>query len=146
MRWNIQLLSAGFLYLVMLPASAWGYGFNDYPGSRGYHPYPGSMGVDRHRRSIRLQKGMTAEGYYVRVHLDGVQPDDVKVYLRRNRLVLETAQGARYGHHRPDARGVSQMRMRFRRQLHLPYDADPGRMEMTTEDGVIEILIPRRGR
>ena len=146
MRWTIRLLTAGFLYLLMVPVSAWGYGFNDYPGSRAYYPYPGSMGVDRHRGSVRLQKGMGAEGYYVRAWLDGVQPDDVRVYLRRNRLVLETAQGTRYGHHRPGARGVSEMRMRFRRQLRLPYDADPGRMKVATENGVIEITIPRRGQ
>ena len=47
MRWNIRLLTAGFLYLLMLPVSAWGYGINDYPGSRAYYPYSGPMGVDR---------------------------------------------------------------------------------------------------
>ena len=89
---------------------------------------------------------MTADGYVVRAWLDGLNPDDVQVYLRRNRLVLEAAQGARYGHDRPDARGVSEMSMRFRRYLRLPYDADPGRMKVTAEKGIIEITIPRRGQ
>ena len=62
MRWNIRLLTAGFLYLWMVPVSAWGYGFNDYPGSRAYYPYPGASGVDRHRGSVRLQRGTNAEG------------------------------------------------------------------------------------
>ena len=89
---------------------------------------------------------MTEDGYYVRAYLGGLHPDDVQVYLRRNHLVLQAAQGDRRGLYKPDTHRVSQWKMRFRKQLRLPYDADTNRMTMTTENGIIEIYFPRRSQ
>lgn len=86
---------------------------------------------------------MTRDGYYVRAYTEGLAPEDIQVYLRRNRLVLQVAQSDRYGLRDPGARSSSQWQMRVRKQLRLPYDADVTGMTTSTDNGILEIFIPR---
>jgi HSP20 family molecular chaperone IbpA len=146
MRQRIHVTFISILFAAMLPVTAWGSGFADYPGDRSYHPYSGPAGGSHYSGSLRVEKGMTGDGYYVRAWLDGLRPEDVQVYLQRNRLVLQTTQGDRYGQHNLNARRGSHWQMSFRRQLRLPYDADATRMTTSTENGIIEIYIPRRSQ
>ena len=143
MRRNIHLLFASSLFAVLLPVTVWGYGFYDYHGDRNYLSYTGSAGGHRYPGSLRLRTGVTEDGYYLRAYLEGLRPEDVQVYLRRNRLVIQISQGEQYN---PDGRGVSQWQMRLRRQLRLPYDADWTRMTKSTKKGIMEIYIPRRNQ
>jgi len=133
MRQSTKLLFTSVLFAALLPVAVWGYGFYDYHGDRNNLPV-----------SLRLHTSMTEDGYYVRASIEGLRPEDVQVYVRRNRLVLQIAQGDQYGRYNPDARRVSQWQMRFRRQLRLPYDADWSRMTTSTKNGIMEIHIPRR--
>jgi len=146
MRASTRLLFVAFLFTALLPVIVWGYDFTDYHGDMGYFPYSGQEGGDRYRGTLRVQKGMTEDGYYVRVYLGGLSPDDVQIDLRRNRLVLQVAQGERYGLHNHNARGVTQWKMRYRKQLRLPYDADTNRITTTTANGILEIHFPRRSQ
>ena len=146
MQKRTQLLFVSVLFAALLPVTVWGYGIFDHNGDRRYLPYAGSEGGHHYSGSIRLQTGMTEEGYYVRANIQGLRPEDVQVYLQRNRLVLQIAQGDQYGTYNPDARRASQWQMRFRRQLRLPYDADGTRMTMSTMNGIMEIYIPRRSQ
>jgi len=144
MKQKPRLLMASILFATLLPVTVWGYG---YPGDRsGWsdRPYPDSLTGFHYAGHLRLQKGENEDGYYVRVYLDGLSPGDVQAYVRGNRLVLQVAQRERYQSHRPDAASVSQWQMQFRRQLRLPYDADWSGMTTSTNNGVMEIYIPRR--
>lgn len=146
MQHSTQWLFAGVLFAAMLPATVWSYGFYDYHGDRSHSPYAGSTGGNHYSGSLRLQRGMTEDGYYVRAYLEGITPEDVQVYVQRNRLVLRVAQGDRRGRHAADIRGSSQWRVNFTRKLRLPYDADYTRIRTTTENGIMEIYMPRRSR
>ncbi len=95
---------------------------------------------------LRIQTGMTGDGYYVRANIEGLRPGDIQVYLRRNRLVLQVEQSDRYGLRDPGARSTSQWQMRVRKQLRLPYDADVTGMTTSTDNGIMEIFIPRRSQ
>jgi len=142
MRLSRQLLFVSILFGALLPATVWGYGFAAYPDDRSYLPYS-SATVDHHYSgSLRLQTGMTEGGYYVHINLDGLRPEDIHVSLQRNNLVLQIAQGGQHGSYNPNVRGVSQWKMRYRRQLRLPYDADVTRMTTSTRKGTMEIYIP----
>ena len=72
-----HLLLISIFFSAILPLSAWGYGFSDYPGDRGYRPYAESAGGYHLRGSMRLQKRMTADGYYIRAHVQGLRPDGI---------------------------------------------------------------------
>ena len=144
MRQKIHSLLAGILFAALLPVTAWGFDYYDYPGGGGYGPYAGPEGGRYSSGSLRLEKGMTEDGYYVRAWLDGLNPEDIQVSVRRNRLVLEVDQSHRYAQENSSARRFSQWHMSTRRQLRLPYDADFAHITTSSKDGVLEILIPRR--
>jgi HSP20 family molecular chaperone IbpA len=146
MQQRTHLLLASILFAALLPVTAWGYGYPDYPDSRNYLPRAGSAGGSHYSGSVRLQKGMTADGYYVRVYLGGLRPEDVQVFPILNRLVLQVARGDRQGLYSPGGRGTSRWQMRYRKQLRLPYDADMKRITTSTQDGIMEIHIPKRSQ
>jgi HSP20 family molecular chaperone IbpA len=143
MQQNTRLLIASVLVAALLPVTVWGYGFPDAPGDWSNRPYARAEEGSYFSGSLRMQTAMTADGYYVRANIEGLAPEDVQVYLRGNRLVVEIAQGSQYGPYNPGARRTSQWQMRLRRQLRLPYDADWTRMTTSTRNGVMEIYIPR---
>jgi HSP20 family molecular chaperone IbpA len=140
---STRLLFATIVFMALLPVTAWGYGLSDYPGDRSYPPYAGPAGGHHFSGSLRLQTGITGDGYHLRAWLDVLHPEDVHVYLQHNHLVLQIDQGDQYGRHNHNARSVSQWQIRFRRQLQLPYDADWSRMVVTRKNGIMEIYIPR---
>lgn len=142
MKQSVHLLFASVLFGALLPVTVWGYGVTDYPGDRSYPPHAGSAGGHRYSGSLRLQTGMTDGGYYVRIHLDGLRPEDIHVSLQRNYLVVQTTQGDRYGSYDPNARRDLRWQMHFRKKLRLPYDADVTRMTTSTKDGIMEIFMP----
>lgn len=146
MQQNPHLLFVSVLFAVMLPVTVWGFGYFDSQNDRGYLPYTRSGAGNSHPHLLHLQTGRTVDGYYVRVYFEGLHPEDIQVYPRHNRLVLQIIQGDRYGLYKPEARRDSRWQMRFRKQLRLPYDADWARMATSTKNGILEIHIPRRSR
>ena len=143
MRENPHLLFVIIIFTALLPVTVWGYGFADYPGDRSYPTYAGPAGGYHYSGSLRLQTGMTGDGYYARALLDGLHPEDVHIFIQHNYLVLEIAQGGQHGLHNSNARGISQWQMHSHRQLQLPHDADWSRMVVTKKNGTMEIYIPR---
>ena len=142
MRKCTRLLFVSVIAGALLPVTVWGYGFAAYPDDRNHLPYAGSAGGNHYSGSLRLQTGMNEGGYYVRIRLDGLRPEDIHVSFQRNRLVLKIVQGGQYGPYNSNARRTSQWQMSFRRQLRIPYDADVTRMVTSTKDGIMEIYIP----
>ena len=142
MQQRTQLLFVSVLFAALLPVTVLGYGIFDYHVDRRYLPYAGSERGHHYSGSLRLQTGMTEDGYYVRANIQGLRPEDVQVYLRHNRLVLQITQGNQHGSYSPDVRRASQWQMRFRKQLRLPYDADVSRMTTSTKNGIMEIYMP----
>ncbi len=143
MQRTTHLLYSCALVAALLPVTAWGYGFYDYHADRSYRPSTGRAVGSHHSSRMNIQTGRSADGYYIRVYLDGIRPEDLQVTPRRNRLILEIAQGGRHG---PDidGRSASRWQMRMRKVLRLPPDADWTRLTTTTSNGIMEIHIPGR--
>ena len=142
MRKSIHLLFVSVLVGALLPVTVWGYGFAASPRDRNYLSHAESAGGHHYSGSLRLQTGITGDGYYVRIHLDGLRPEDIHISLQRNYLVVQIAQGGQYGTHNSTARSASQWQMSFRRQLRIPYDADVTRMTTSTKNGIMDIYMP----
>lgn len=142
MRKSIHLLFVSVLVGALLPVTVWGYGFTASPRDRNYLPHAESSGGHHYSGSLRLQTGITGDGYYVRIHLDGLRPEEIHVSLQRNYLVLKIAQGGQHGSYNSNARRALQWQMHFRRQLRIPYDADVTRMTTSMKNGIMEIYIP----
>ena len=144
MQQSTHWLIASVFFAALLPVTVWGYGFYEAPGDRNYSPTTGAESGYHASGSLRLQKGMNEDGYYVRVYSEGLRPEDIQVYIRHNRLVLQVEQDKQYGLRHPNARYTSQWQLHFSKQLRLPYDADWTRMTTSTKDGIMEIQLPRR--
>lgn len=144
MQPGIRLFITCVLVAAWLPAAAWGHGSYVYSTDWSYNPDAGPAGGHRDAGALRLQTGVTWEAYFVRAYLDGLRAGDVEVFPWRNRLVVQVARGGRQVQHGRGG-GVSRWQMRFRKQLRLPHDADWRRMTKTTNNGIMEIRIPRRG-
>jgi hypothetical protein len=148
MHRRIRLPLTLSLIAALLPATVWGYGYygDPYgePGGRGYMPYPRSPAAYHRHTGAHFQTGMSEDGYYVKVYLEGISPEEVQVFVRRNTLVVQSAQSDEYGTRDRGAFRVARSHTSFRKRLRLPYDADPSRMETTSENGILEIYIPRR--
>ena len=145
MRPGTRLLFICVLFAACLPVTAWSHGSYVYSTDWTYRPDAGPAGGNRDAGSLQLQTGMTREGYFVRVYLDGLRTGDVEVFPWRNRLVVQFARGGRQGQYDRGG-GVSRWQMRYRRQLRLPFDADWRRMTKSTNNGILEIRIPWRNR
>lgn len=143
MQQRIRLFLSCIIVAALLPASTWGYGGSYYHADRDYRPYTGPAGGQRYSGRMKVQTVRTADGYNIRVYLDGIRPKDVQVVQRHNRLILNIERGGRHGPGR-DARGTSRWQMRMRRELQLPHDADWTQLSITTRNGMMEIHIPAR--
>jgi HSP20 family molecular chaperone IbpA len=141
-----RLLFTCVLLAAWLPVTAWSHDSYVYSTDWDYRLDTGPAGGNRDAGSLRLQRGVTRDGYFVRGYLDGLGAGDVEVFPWRNRLVVQIARGDRQEQYDRGARGVSRWQMRLRKQLRLPYDADWRRMTKSTNNGILEIRIPRRNR
>lgn len=143
MHRRIRLPLTVFLVAALLPATVWSYGYYGDPGGRGYMPYARSPAAYHRHTGAYFQTGMSEDGYYVKVYLEGISPEEVQVFVRHNTLVVQSAQSHEYGMGDRGAFGVARSHAAFRKRLRLPYDADASRMETTSENGILEIYIPR---
>lgn len=148
MHRHIRLLLTVFLIAALSPATVWSYGYygepTGDPGGRGYVPYPRSpTGYHRHT-GAHFETGRSEDGYYVKVYLEGISPEEVQVFVRYNTLVVQSAQSHEYGMGDRGAFQFARSQASFRKRLRLPYDADASRMQTTSENGILEIYIPRR--
>jgi HSP20 family molecular chaperone IbpA len=131
------------LLAALLPVPGWAQGPAPSPADGNAPPYTGPMNGPRTAGALHIQTGVTGNGYYARIRLDGLRPDDIRVYPRRGYLVVQVEEGARFGRFRTDVRRGS-WQMHMRRLLRLPYAADTTRMTMRTEKGLMEVFLPFR--
>jgi HSP20 family molecular chaperone IbpA len=96
------------------------------------------------RTGIRIERDVYEGGYLLRVFTSGIKPEDIEVRVDRGRIRLRSERASRSDwqddYRRSSVAGFSS----FRRSIPLPYDADPGRLEITPGDGVLEVRIPKR--
>ena len=144
MQHNLYYLIGTILFAALLPVTTWGYGFYGGPADGNYLPYAGSQRNHQYAGYLRFHTGETRDGYHVRVNIEGLHPEDIQIYIRHNRLVLQVEQGDQYGLSKPGNHSAAIWSMHFRNQLRLPYDADWMRMTTSTANGVMDIYIPRR--
>lgn len=118
--------------LLLLPASVTA---NDYRHTGIYPatpaPYPPAEHV-----SIHIEKDRYEQGYLLRVYTEGVKPEDIQIKTDRGRLRLSVQTGQQQP-------GLA-FHGSVRRSVRLPRDAVPSQLTTTSQDGVLEIRIPRR--
>ena len=135
-----------FLLSLFLVSAAFAWG----PSPWGYQNYQGPYGESRGRsqgvqKGIHVERGMDQRGYLVRIHLRGIETSAIEVGIVGTSLVIRSDQSTST-HSRGDfgERSFSHS-FSMNRRIGIPFDADVSRMERNDAQGVIEIILPRRG-
>lgn len=83
------------------------------------------------------------KGYHLSVELPGVAPEDVKVELKDNMLVLSGEKKEETCD--KDSKVVSERRYgSFMRSFSLPEDADAEKITATAQNGILSLELPRK--
>lgn len=147
MRRLIPLVALSILLSAAGPAIGSDYGPYGYPGYGPYQMPPMPPMPYGPRQSFGAQsgmeKGVTEEGYTLRIHTAPRRPQDIEVSAEQGFLILRSARSEQTDVQRQGAYNYSRSYSSFNRRVQLPRDADSSRMVRTDGDGVIDILIPR---
>ena len=83
------------------------------------------------------------EGYVVLLELPGVEPDDLGVEVRADRLTVRGVRGVGRPT-RPDCfHRMERSYGAFARVFHFPDEVDPARFTARLEDGVLQVEVPK---
>ena len=92
----------------------------------------------------RLDVSSDEKAYTITAELPGVGPDDVKLEMRDNALILRGEKKDESKDEKKDYYVVERSYGSFERVLTLPDDAVADEIKATHKDGVLTISIPRR--
>lgn len=116
----------------------WDFGFMSRSASSGGN---GDSGV---AVMPRLDVSSDEKAYTIAAELPGVSPDDVKLEVRDNALILHGEKKDESKDEKKDYYVVERSYGSFERVLTLPDDAVVDEIKATHKDGVLSISIPRR--
>jgi len=125
------------LLLITNGALAWGQYGQMFPGSQGYQGGPAVSAA------FYVEQRQWPAGYGIRLYIPDRRTADIHVSVEGNSLSIRSdggEQSAPMGASGP----VFMQFGSFSQWLSLPADADMSQMKLTSRDGVIDILIPRK--
>ena len=147
MRRVIPLIAFSILLTGAGPVLGYDYESYGYPGYGQYQmppmPQMPYSPYSSYGRQAGMEKGVTDEGYTLRVYTAPRRPQDIEVTVDRGSLVLRSVRSDQTDYRREGAYSYRRSFSTYHRRLQLPRDADPSRMVRTDGEGVIDILIPK---
>jgi len=84
------------------------------------------------------------DAYYIELELPGVKKDDIEITAEDNILTVSGERKMREELNADDYYKVESRYGKFSRSFTLPEDADPDGIEAHMQNGVLEIVIPKR--
>jgi HSP20 family protein len=84
------------------------------------------------------------DAYYIEIDLPGVKKDDIEITAEDNVLTVSGERKMREELKEEDYYKVESRYGKFARSFTLPEDADPEGIEAHMQNGVLEIVIPKR--
>jgi HSP20 family molecular chaperone IbpA len=111
-----------------------------FPGQPDFANAPGRSAP------LRVERNATAEGYSVRIFLEGRTADTLRVTQEGRWLVIHSGQDDNQ-QYTSDQQGGYSFQRSYRsaqRRFTLPPDADISKLTRTDSEGLVELSIPRR--
>ena len=108
------------------------------------YPAPPPRPEFRARRGIRIQRGISPQGYYLKIDTGDQGPESIQIEVRGREILIRRLESTQT--EQQDKRGgysFSRSSSSFRRRLSLPRDADPAQMSRSEEGGMITLTFPR---
>ncbi len=83
------------------------------------------------------------DAYYIEVDLPGVKKEDININVEDNTLTISGERKIEKEHKEDNFYKVESVYGKFERSFTLPEDVDTDKIEAKSEDGVLEIKIPK---
>lgn len=94
--------------------------------------------------SVNTREGDYA--YHVEVDLPGVKKEDIKVEVKDNRVTISGERKAKEEVKQEDYYRVESSYGKFERSFTLPDNVDAENVTATSQDGVLEVVLPKKER
>lgn len=85
----------------------------------------------------------SSDAYYIDVDLPGIKKEDVDIHVDKNLLTIEGSREAKDEVNETDYYRIESSYGKFSRSFTLPEKVDIENIKATSEDGVLEIVIPK---
>lgn len=85
----------------------------------------------------------SSDAYYIDVDLPGIKKEDVDIHVDKNLLTIEGSREAKDEVNEADYYRIESSYGKFSRSFTLPEKVDIENIKATSEDGVLEIVIPK---
>jgi HSP20 family protein len=83
------------------------------------------------------------DAYYIEVELPGVKKEDISIDVNENTLTISGERKVRDEHKDDNFYKIESLYGKFERSFSLPEDVDSDKIEATSNNGVLEIKIPK---
>ena len=85
----------------------------------------------------------TAQSVIIRVELPGMKKEDLDISIHGNQLVIRAVKRSGGDHEGRLYHLMERAYGRFERTIHLPQDIDGKRAEVSYQDGVLTVILPK---
>lgn len=108
---------------------------------KNFYPYRMDDGVSGFVPVVNTREGEFA--YHIDVDLPGVKKDDIKVDIHKDILTISGERKTKSEIKEEDYYKVETSFGKFSRSFNLPENADVENVEASSQDGVLEIVVPK---
>ena len=110
--------------------------FNYYPEARDEN------GISAFRPSVSTREGEYA--YHIEVDLPGVKKEDISIDIKDNQVVISGERSFKEERKEGDYYKVESSYGKFQRYFALPENVDIENIEASSNDGVLEVILPKQ--
>jgi len=112
--------------------------------SRLFNYYPtesDESDISAFKPTVSTREGEFA--YHVEVDLPGVKKEDIHIDLKENQIVISGERSFKEERHESDYYKVESSYGKFQRSFALPENVDVENIEASSENGVLEVVLPK---
>ena len=113
--------------------------------SRLFNYYPSTQSeegdISAFRPSVSTREGEFA--YHIEVDLPGVKKEDIHIDLKENQIIISGERSFKEERKENDYYKVESSYGKFQRSFALPENVDVENIEASSENGVLEVVLPK---
>lgn len=112
--------------------------------SRLFNYYPtesDESGISAFKPTVSTREGEFA--YHVEIDLPGVKKEDISIDVKENQIVISGERNFKEERQEKDYYKIESSYGKFQRSFALPENVDVENIEASSQDGVLEVVLPK---
>jgi HSP20 family protein len=105
------------------------------------HEQTDESGISAFRPTVSTREGEFA--YHIEVDLPGIKKEDIHIDLKDNQIVISGERSFKEEREEKDYYKVESSYGKFQRSFALPENVDVENIEASSENGVLEVVLPK---